>query len=237
MDASDENGEKKVNSPVTTLTVFHFAGKNRLWAFGQMGLAGRLLKNVPGLRFYKLMGSGRGKVFSLRPDWSRYAFLGVWESEKTANDFLQNSIFITNYRQRTVRLATVKLRTISAHGLWDGQNPFLPPGVPYKGGSLAVLTRANIRLNRLVAFWRNAATVNRQFEGASGYRASIGIGEAPFVRQATFSIWDSLEAIKTFAYQDGQEHRKTVRRVREEGWYGEELFARFAVIEMDQPFP
>jgi len=229
--------ENKAISPVTTLTVFHFGKKNRFWAFGQMGLAPRLLKNAPGLRFYKLMGSGRGKVFSMRPDWSRYAFLGVWESEEAARAFLKDSAFIKNYRARAVRLATLTLRTISAHGLWDGQNPFLPPGAAYQGGQVAVLTRATIRLKRLGAFWRQAARVNRQFENAPGYRASLGIGEAPFVRQATFSIWDSLEEMQKFSYTPGTAHRQTVRRVRGEGWYSEELFARFAVIESDQPFP
>ncbi|MBN9387999.1 MAG: spheroidene monooxygenase [Chloroflexi bacterium] len=226
----------KKDSPITTLTVFHFAKRNRFWAFAQMGRAGRKLKQVDGLRFYKMLGSGRGKVFSLRPDWSRYALLGVWDSEEVAREFFENSAFIKNYRQQAERIATVKLRTISAHGLWDGQNPFLPPGESYKGGQVAVLTRASIRLNRLVAFWRQAATVNRQFEKTPGYHSSIGIGEAPFVRQATFSIWENLEAVKEFAY-GANEHRQTIQRVREEGWYGEELFARFAVIELDQPFP
>jgi heme-degrading monooxygenase HmoA len=241
LDASNKNNDKKETDkkeggPVTTLTVFHFSKKNRFWAFGQMGLAGRLLKNAPGLKLHKLLGAGRGKVFSLRPDWSRYAFLGVWENEEAARDFLNNSAFIKNYRQRASRLATVKLQTISAHGLWDGQNPFLPAGVPYAGGRMAVLTRASIRLNRLAAFWRQAAKVNRYFEEAPGYLASIGVGEAPFVRQATFSIWESLGEMKEFSYGNN-EHRRTIQRVREEGWYSEELFARFALIEMDQPFP
>ncbi len=236
MDARNKFKDKKGNGPVTTLTVFHFEKKNRFWAFGQMGLAGRLLKTTPGLKFYKMLGSGRGKIFSLRPDWTRYAFLGVWESEEAARDFLAGSAFIKNYRQHASRHTTVKLRTISAHGLWDGQNPFLPSGVTYMGGRIAVLTRANIRLNRLAAFWRQAVTVNRQFEEAPGYLASIGIGEAPFVRQATFSIWESLEEMKEFSY-GANEHRRTIQRVREEGWYSEELFARFAVFEMDQPFP
>ena len=239
MDATEEkeeNSHKKKGSAVTTLTVFHFEKKNRFWAFGQMGLAGRLLKEVPGLEFYKMLGSGRGKVFSLRPDWSRYAFLGVWESERAASDFLANSPFIKRYRERASRLATVKLLTISAHGLWDELNPFLPTGVPYEGGQIAVLTRASIKLSKVAAFWRQAETVNRQFEDAFGCLASIGVGEAPFVRQATFSVWESLEEMKEFSY-GANEHRRTIQRVREEGWYSEELFARFAVIEMDQPFP
>lgn len=221
---------------MTTLTVFHFKGRQKVWAFMQMGLARPLLWKVPGLRFSKLLGSGRGKVFSLRPDWSRYAFLGVWESEETARTFLTNSGFMRRYQAHSVRQATAMLRTISTHGKWDGQEPFLPVTAAYSSGQIAVLTRATIRLSRLAAFWRQAGRVNSLFDKASGLISSIGIGEAPFVRQATFSVWENLEQVKQFAYGEN-EHRQTIRRVREEGWYSEELFARFAVVEIDQPFP
>lgn len=224
------------NWPVTTLTVFHFKGRHKVWAFMQMGLAGPLLRKTLGLRFYKMLGSGRGKVFSLRPDWSRYAFLGVWENEAAARDFLANSTFMRRYRRHSVRQSTAILRTISAHGRWDGHERFLPSTASYTSGQVAVLTRASIRLSRLAAFWRQAGKVSSLFDKAAGLKSSIGIGEAPFVRQATFSVWENLEQVKQFAYGEN-EHRHTIRRVREEGWYSEELFARFAVVEIDQPFP
>lgn len=223
-------------APVTTLTIFHFGPGKRLWAFMQMGLARPFLKNQPGLRFFKLLGSGRGKVFSLRPDWRRYAFLGVWENEAAARNFLANSTFMDRYKAHSKRQASIILRTISAHGKWDGQNPFLPVGAAYQNGQVAILTRATIRPRRLGAFWRQASIVNDYFDKAPGLISSIGVGEAPFVRQATFSIWESLDQVKEFAYGEN-EHRQTIRRVREEAWYSEELFARFAVVEIDQPFP
>lgn len=222
--------------PVTTLTIFHFSGKQRIWAFMQMALARPLLKKLPGLRFYKMLGSGRGKVFSLRPDWSRYAFLGVWESEAAAHDFLGNSAFMRRYQAHSDRQTSAILRTISAHGKWNGQNPFLPAEATYTGGQIAILTRASIRPTWLGAFWRQAARVNELFVHAPGLVSSIGIGEAPFMRQATFSTWESLEQVKHFAYGEN-EHRQTIQRVRGEGWYSEELFARFAVVEISQPFP
>jgi heme-degrading monooxygenase HmoA len=233
---SEKPEETGLTGPVTTLTIFHFRGRQRLWAFMQMGQARPLLKKLPGLRFYKLLGSGRVKVFSLRPDWSRYAFLGVWESEQAARDFLENSAFMRRYRAKADCPASVILRTISAHGKWNGQNPFLPAGATYTAGPVAALTRATIRPVRLAAFWRQAGRVNESFDGAAGLLSSIGIGEAPFIRQATFSTWESLDDLKQFAYGE-KVHRQTIQRVRQEGWYSEELFARFAIVEISRPFP
>ena len=65
-------------SAVTTLTLFSFR-KNKFWAFKQMGTVGFRMKSITGLQFYKFLGTGGGQGFSLRPDFSTYAFLGVWD--------------------------------------------------------------------------------------------------------------------------------------------------------------
>ena len=67
-------------SKVTTLTFFSFR-KHKFWAFRRMGSVGFRMNSVKGLEFYKFLGTGGGDGFSLRPDFSTYAFLGVWEDE------------------------------------------------------------------------------------------------------------------------------------------------------------
>jgi heme-degrading monooxygenase HmoA len=63
-----------------------------------------------------------------------------------------------------------------------------------------------------------------------GLRYTVGIGEAPVGLQATFSLWESESAMTSFAYR-GDPHREAMRRTLETGWYAEELFARFRIVE------
>lgn len=227
-----------MNSPTTVLSVFHFAGHRRAWAFAQMAFARRLMRRQAGLRFYRLLGSGRGIGFSRLPDWGRYGLLSVWESDERAQEFLNTSAMMGHYAAHAERIATVVLRTRTAHGSWGGSNPFLPASTdrPAADAPVAVLTRATIRPSRLAAFWRQVDPVRDALIDAPGLRGSIGIGELPLVRQATFSIWEHPESMQRFAYATDA-HREAVRRTRSERWYSEELFARFDVMAHIGRFP
>jgi hypothetical protein len=70
--------------------------------------------------------------------------------------------------------------------------------------------------------------VSADLRGRAGLRLAVGIGEAPVGLQGTFSVWESSRALRAFAY--GAAHAEVVRRTATEGWYAEELFARFAVL-------
>ena len=94
---------------------------------------------------------------------------------------------------------------------------------------VAVLTRATINWRRLWAFWRTVPAASRAAQGAEGLRFSLGLGELPLVRQATFSVWNSLTEMQRFAYHS-EAHRVAIQRTRTERWYSEELFARFRVL-------
>ena len=84
---------------LTTITFFEFE-QNKPWAFAQMGLVPSKLQQNEGLYFFKLMGTGGGNGFSLWPDFSTYAFLGVWKDQKYADIFLdQNEILQDYYRK------------------------------------------------------------------------------------------------------------------------------------------
>ena len=219
---------------LVTLTIFGFQGlAAKSWMFAQMGIAGFGLAKTSGLRFWQLMGSGQGGGFSLRPNFGNYALFAVWENAETAEDFLQNSPFIKKFRRRAREMWTIRMLPYQAHGKWARQNPFTPLAPkPSAGSPVAILTRADIRPSKLHRFWRFVPQTSREIASAEGLIASIGIGELPFVKQATFSLWENETAAKNFAYQSPY-HKEVVRLTRAENWYSEDLFARFIPISAE----
>jgi heme-degrading monooxygenase HmoA len=215
-------------SSIATITFFRFRGiRNQFWGFTQMQFAHKALGALRGQTFYRLMGSGRGEGFNPWPDWSAYALLQVWENEKAADDFFSSSEIIGQYRQHTTQIWTVYMRPIMARGEWSGSNPFTPsaeldPDNPY----IAAITRATIRWNKLIPFWRYVPTSQKSLAGNSGLLFTKGIGEAPIIQMATFSIWKNLDSLNEFAYRS-REHIGAIQRTRDIRWYREELFSRF----------
>jgi hypothetical protein len=124
-------------------------------------------------------------------------------------------------------VCTIELIPIEGHGTWDQKPAFgiLPKSSEYEG-PVAVLTRATIRFSKLSAFWSSVDQVARQMQLAPGFIRSFGIGEVPFIKQATFSIWQDKSGMKSFAYQM-QQHRTVIQRTRKENWYSEDMFVRF----------
>jgi hypothetical protein len=138
--------------------------------------------------------------------------------------------FITRWWKRFgVSTTTICLEVAEGHGTWDGFAPNWSAARPLEPEEpIAVLTRARIRWRKLRDFWRRVGPVSETMAQAEGLQYSIGIGEAPVYRQATFSIWKNSESMKAFAYRM-QAHREVVRDTRKFDWYAEEMFARFRV--------
>jgi len=84
----------------------------------------------------------------------------------------------------------------------------------------------NPRLAR--RFRRAAPAVAAELANQEGLRLAVGVGERPWGRQGTFSVWESADRLVDFAR--APRHAAVVARTNAEGWYTEELFARFAVL-------
>ena len=182
-----------------------------------------------GCTFWKLLGSGRNGTFDLNPDWQQWGLLAVWNNRKTFDNFDKHSFIAKWWNVLAHERWTILLEPLQSHGKWNGKEPFGNPNINEYSGQVAVLTRATIRLSKLKSFWSNVDTVANMMATAPGYITSFGIGEAPVYRQATFSVWRSVEDVKAFAYAS-REHSEVIKKTRDENWYSEELFTRFKPI-------
>jgi heme-degrading monooxygenase HmoA len=216
-------------SSITTLTLFRFQNiSSKIWAFGQMQFAHAHIKKTPGLQFYKLMGSGREPGFSPLPDWGVYAMLGIWDNEQCADCFFNDSEIYKRYQTHSSEQWTIFMKPKQAKGLWSGSNPFTTSTDLDEGNPLiAVITRATIKPVKLIKFWDFVPISQRPIvQGFKGLIYTKGIGEAPLVQMATFSLWENIDALKNFAY-NSPEHQEAIRKTRKIDWYKEELFVRF----------
>lgn len=190
----------------------------------------RALQRVPGLRFGRLLGTGRGRTMTTSADLHRWAVFAVWDDDASEARFRDGHPLSRRWDGAEERF-DVLLRPLGARGEWDGADPFagLPTPDTDHAGPVAVLTRATIRWHRLPAFLRSVPPVDAHLGSVDGLLQAAGIGEVPVGRQATFSLWRDAEAMQRFSYRSA-EHLEVVRRTRDENWYGEELFARFAPV-------
>jgi spheroidene monooxygenase len=212
---------------IVTLSLFRFAGPlAKAWAFVMMGGARWHLSRTPDIGFWKLCGTGTGEGFTPVPNTAVYAILATWPDIATAQARMQAGLF-ARYRARATEDWTVFLQTRTARGQWSGQQPFVAVDTTGDSGPLAALTRATLSPRNLTRFWNRVPDISAMIGQDSNVMFKIGIGEVPMLQQVTFSIWPSERAMASFA-RTGP-HADAIRAVRDEGWFKEELYARFAV--------
>lgn len=200
-------------------------------ALGRMATDRLALRTLPGLRFGKLLGTGSGRTFDVRDaDLGHWGLLAVWDSPATAVAFERSRVCRGWDRIAHERLR-VAMSPVSSTGRWSGQEPFAAVPVRHDGRT-AALTRARLVPRKALTFWRAVPPVAAALHAAPGVELAVGVGEAPIGLQGTFSVWSTASALRDFAYADA-DHVTAIRRTAEERWYGEELFARFAVHGVD----
>lgn len=225
--------------PVVSLTLNRYGWSQAWAAMSKMGRDHPHLRGVPGLNFYRLLGSGRGNDLGLGVDVRRWARLAVWSSP-AAFQLFEDSPWRQQELALTQESYTLVLRPTRWHGQWGGELPFGPPASPFASGPpetahqpepgrIAVLTRAAIRPAKLAAFWRSVPASQAGLQTQPGLLASVGLGEVPLLHQATFSVWQDTASMRAYAYQ-GAGHRGAIAQARRGHWFSEELFVRFAVL-------
>lgn len=219
----------------TTLSIIRY--KKRFIPFALLAMA---LWRLPlwlrrGVRFYKLVGCGKNGTFDKTPDWQQWGILlvqgsGNWQGGPATNKELYGGFIAGWLRLFGCEVWTMWLQPTEGHGSWDGKQPFgkLPKQSDISG-PVVILTRATIRLSKLRSFWQHVDGVAATMATAPGFISSVGIGEVPWIKQATVSIWQSREQMRQFAYKM-QEHAEVVRKTRQEKWYSEDMFVRFTPL-------
>ncbi len=212
-----------------SLSLFRFApGFARLWVLGQMGAARIAFARMPEARFWKLCGSGTGEGFTPKPNWAVWAILAAWDDEAEARRNVAEASVYKRWRSRADENWTIFLSPASVRGQWSGVTPFAAE-TGEGGGPLAVLTRATLRPGKLMKFWSRVPDISAVIGQDPNVIFKIGIGEVPMLHQVTFSVWPDTATMANFARGDGP-HGRAIRAVREEGWFREELYARFRIL-------
>jgi hypothetical protein len=188
--------------------------------------------------FYKLMGTGKNGSFDIWPDFRQWSVM-LFYNKSLFNDVSGKSIakkLLGTFINTWLKLSQAKVRFIhlepyAGHGSWDNQS-FISQRKSSEEpvGRIAVLTRATIRLTRLIAFWKAVPSTSFQLDQHPGFVFSIGVGEIPLIKQATFSIWESEADMKSYAYKM-RAHQEVIKRTRDENWYAEEMFLRFRLLD------
>ena len=193
-----------------------------------MGFARLSLARMQNIRFWKFFGSGTGEGFTPIPNTSVYAIMTVFDDLKTAQETITHARLFNKYRDIAEDHWTVFLNPTSVRGEWSGAMPFETTVPTSSKGPLVALTRATIKPRILTKFWGRVPAIEKMIGSDPNVIFKIGIGEVPWFHQVTFSIWPDAEKMAAFARRDGP-HARAIKAVREQGWFKEELYARFTI--------
>ncbi len=182
---------------------------------------------TPGLRLVKLLGSGRGGGFGLAPSASHQGLFAIFDSADSARHFLRHHPLLCTWRGHADESWQAVLQAYASRGAWSGVAMGSEGAAP-DSGPVVALTRASIHPLKASAFWRQSPPAEVALEATPGCLLAAGLGEAPILRQATFTVWDSVEAMDRYARSGA--HLEAIRRAYGEGYFSESMFVRFRLL-------
>jgi hypothetical protein len=225
-------------SGVVVVLLVDFLRQHQGWGWLRLVAGATPYKDVPGLTMVKVMGSGHGGGFSLRPSATHQGLICTFSHIDLALKFL-DSPAVQAYRSRARECWTGVLSVQSARGHWDKQawQASTPQSLGSEGENeqtpktpFAVLTRASIVPTKAMAFWRYAPAAQADLGQAPGCLLAMGLGEAPLVRQCTFSLWQDTAAMLQYARQGA--HQVASAAAYKHQFFSESLFVRMQVLQM-----
>lgn len=235
-------------SGVVVVVLVNFQRQHHTWAWMRLVQGPAALKDIPGLVFSKVMGSGAGGGFGLRPSPSHQGLITLFDHADQARAFMAGPV-VQAYRERAADLWCGLLEVESARGMWDGQawgathtsqlgshgDAANDDGLVQDTRPLAALTRASIRPAKAMEFWRNAPAAQNAMQTARGCTLAMGLGEAPLIRQCTFSLWKDTPAMLAYAHQGA--HQQAIEAAYKNQYFSESLFVRMRLLDHQGRWP
>jgi hypothetical protein len=227
----DGAGAREPVPAVVSLHVYGVSGRGVGSALVHMGRDRGRVRRMEGATFAKLLGTGDGRTFTMRDaDLGHWGVLTCWSDADGPARYADSDVH-RSWSGVAHEQARFLLRPLASHGTWAGRQPFGDPVPSRWDGPVAAITRARIKPSQWRTFWAAVPPVSLDLRAVDGLDFAIGVGEAPVGLQGTFSCWSSGAALTEFA-QRRSPHREAMRRTHETGWYAEELFSRFALVDV-----
>ncbi|MGC9344356.1 MAG: hypothetical protein ACP5E3_16755, partial [Bacteroidales bacterium] len=220
-----------MSDQIVLINFLRFPAGERIWGMKQMKVRASVLDKMHGITFHKMLGTGGGDGYGALPDFNTYALLTVWNETADAYEFEENSASMKEFREHTDEIFSIFMRPVRSRGKWSGKNPFEVVTKLDKEDKMAVLTRATLKPGYYLPFWFRVKGVSDSHIDSAGLLFSKGIGERPWIMQATFTIWDNEGAMEEFAHERSGRHYEAIKTTRERKGFREELYARFKVEE------
>jgi spheroidene monooxygenase len=217
-----------MNDQTAVFVLIDIASDSRGWGFSRYILGKRPFEHILGLQFCKVLGSGLNGGFSTTPSLSKQGFFCVFDTADDAARFQESSPILKAYQHHSHEFFIATLKAYSSRGSWSGFSMSCLDPNPPSSGPIASLTRASIRPSKAVQFWKKAKSAEDAIAHAAGKILTAGVGEAPYFRQATFTIWDNAHCLEQYAQQGA--HLAAIRAAYGQTYFSESMFTRFRVI-------
>jgi hypothetical protein len=224
-------------SGVVVVVLVDYLRQHQAWGWMRLVQGAANFKGVAGLRFVKVMGSGHGGGFSIRPSASHQGLIAVFDDAEHASAFMAGP-YIQTLWERSAQCWSGMLAVTSARGHWDGQawevtDPQSLGRYAHLTGDtstqpLAAITRASIRPAKAMAFWKFAPAAQADLSKAPGCSLAMGLGEAPLVRQCTFSLWKDTPSMEAYAHSGA--HKHAIEAAYRNNFFSESLFVRMRLL-------
>lgn len=224
---------------VVVVVLLDYLRRHQAWGWMRLVAGPSSFKDAPGLLFAKVMGSGHGGGFGLRPSATHQGLICRFSRLDLALEFL-HSKQASALREHARETWSGVLAVTSSRGSWDQQPwPLTDVGTGVDGFAdvtapparpLAILTRASIVPSKAMAFWRHAPAAQADLRKAPGCLLAMGLGEVPLVRQCTFSLWRDDQAMRNYATRGA--HQIAAAAAHRHGFFSESLFVHMDVLQM-----